>query len=760
MTVASSKPPASAAAPRSGGQSTSLPYRKDLDGLRGVAILLVACFHVWFGRVSGGVDVFLTLSGYFFVGSLLRHAIVAQSPAMSYRSAGTPWPRLKRLLKRLLPALFTVLIGITFLTVAVIPQARWIGVGKEIVASALYYQNWYLAKNSQDYLAASSTNSPLQHIWSMSVQGQFFVGLLLIAMLTTVLLKLAAPLLAKTGTERSIRVVVGTLVLGLTALSFYWAAMRHGVDQAFNYYDTFARIWEPLAGGLLAIWMPRARVANWIRNLVGVVALLLILTCGWWINGVKEYPGPMALVPVGATIALIWVGATQLTRPLPDGSTQEPPLVSRLLATDQGVWLGNVAYSLYLIHWPLLIFFLTWRDKANIVGGPDPDAWNMFLGFLQGSAILLISLLLAWLCKRYIEDPVRYSRRPIPLRRGATAAPEVTRDAGKWRRRLLGYGTVVSTILVVAMLAVGVSTKVWTWHVMSQKVDTRTLNPHEYPGARALLDGWPVPDAPPRPAPNVAEFDFPETSTDGYMSNFLDNDIHVGVYGDKNAKRTIALAGGSHAEFWITAMNILGKRYGFKVKTYLKMGCPLTDDRHPVKSGTDNPYPECYDWGQRVVKQIIADRPDAVMTNSTRPRDHKPGDYMPPDYLPIFGAFLDAGIPIIGMRDTPWPRDKHGQGFITPQCLSDGGTADSCGTVRRSALSPTDPALPFAAEHRGMFFPIDMTAGICNDLTCPAIVGNIVVYKDYHHLSATYVRSLTDELGRQLSEQIDWIGKH
>ena len=59
-----------------------------------------------------------------------------------------------------------------------------------------------------------------------------------------------------------------------------------------------------------------------------------------------------------------------------------------------------------------------------------------------------------------------------------------------------------------------------------------------------------------------------------------------------------------------------------------------------------------------------------------------------------------------------------------------------------------------------MFFPIDMTAGICNDLTCPAIVGNIVVYKDYHHLSATYVRSLTDELGRQLSEQIDWIGKH
>ncbi len=743
-----SKPAAQAAdGDAAPGKSSAGPYRADLDGLRGVAILLVACFHVWFGRVSGGVDVFLTLSGYFFIGSLLRHSVAAQSPLMTYRDAMNPWPRLSRLLKRLIPALYTVLIGVTVLTVAIIPQSRWIDVGREVVASALYYQNWYLAKNSQDYLAASSTNSPLQHIWSMSVQGQFFVGLLLAALFTAVLLKLVARTLARFGTERSIRAVVGVLVLGLASMSFYWAAMRHGVDQAFNYYDTFSRVWEPLAGGLLAVWMPRARVPNWIRNLVGVAALGLILSCGWWIDGVKQYPGPLALVPVGATVALIWVGATALTRPRPDGSTQPQPAVSTMLATPQGIWLGNIAYSLYLIHWPLLIFYLTWRgkDHANVV---------------EGTTILLVSVLLAWLCKRYVEDPVRYSRRPEALWR--TAAPAPAAHPGR-ARGVLDYGRVLTALLVVAVMGIGVSTKVWTWHVLSQRVDTTALNPHDYPGARALLDGWPVPEQPPRPAPNVAQFDFPETSTDGFMSNFLDNEIHVGVYGDKLAKRTIALAGGSHAEMWITAMNILGKRYGFRVTTYLKMGCALTTERVPKKSGTDNPYPECYDWGQRVVAAIIAEkkagRVDAVMTTSTRPRDRQPGDWMPDDYKPIFEDFMKAGLPVIGVRDTPWPRDRRGEGFVTPVCLSDGGTATSCGTVRASALSPTDPAIPFADAHPGMFHRLDLTAGICDATLCPAIVGNIVVYKDYHHLSATYVRSLVDELGRQLGEQIPWIGK-
>ena len=100
--------------------------------------MLVACFHVWFGWVSGGVDVFLTLSGYFFLGSLLRHTISAQKPGVSFRTAVNPRPRLSRLLRRLLPALITVLLAVTLLTVLILPQTRWVDIGREVIERPLF----------------------------------------------------------------------------------------------------------------------------------------------------------------------------------------------------------------------------------------------------------------------------------------------------------------------------------------------------------------------------------------------------------------------------------------------------------------------------------------------------------------------------------------------------------------------------------------------------------------------------------------------
>jgi len=110
-------------------------YRHDLDGLRGVAILLVAAFHIWFGRVSGGVDVFLVLSGFFFGGKLLRNALSDQ-PALS------PRRELVRLVRRLLPALVVVLAASAVLTILIQPQTRWEAFADQSLASLGYYQNW------------------------------------------------------------------------------------------------------------------------------------------------------------------------------------------------------------------------------------------------------------------------------------------------------------------------------------------------------------------------------------------------------------------------------------------------------------------------------------------------------------------------------------------------------------------------------------------------------------------------------------------
>src|SRR5947209_4117359 len=173
--VAVSKP--AAAPPRAQGS-----YRYDLDGLRGIATALVAMFHIWFGRVSGGVDVFLALSGFFFGGKILRAAL---NPDLSL----SPVAEVTRLVRRLLPALVVVLAGCGLLTVLVQPETRWETFADQSLASLGYFQNWELANSAADYLRAGESVTPLQHIWSMSVQGQFYVAFLLLVAACAFLLR-------------------------------------------------------------------------------------------------------------------------------------------------------------------------------------------------------------------------------------------------------------------------------------------------------------------------------------------------------------------------------------------------------------------------------------------------------------------------------------------------------------------------------------------------------------------------------------------
>src|SRR3954466_10970526 len=162
--------PGPASRPTTGTRTTGF-YRHDLDGLRGVAIAMVAVFHVWFGRVSGGVDVFLALSGFFFGGRLLRTAL---TPGASL----WPVPEVVRLVRRLLPALVVVLAVSAVLTILIQPETRWETFADQSLASLAYFQNWELANTASDYLRAGEAVSPLQHIWSMSVQGQFYIAFL------------------------------------------------------------------------------------------------------------------------------------------------------------------------------------------------------------------------------------------------------------------------------------------------------------------------------------------------------------------------------------------------------------------------------------------------------------------------------------------------------------------------------------------------------------------------------------------------------
>ncbi|QUR67369.1 acyltransferase family protein [Mycobacterium spongiae] len=707
------------AAPATMGTRKTGFYRHDLDGLRGIAIALVAMFHVWFGRVSGGVDVFLALSGFFFGGKLLRAAL---NPTVSL----SPVAEVVRLVRRLLPALVVVLASCALLTILIQPQTRWETFANQSLASLGYYQNWELANTVSDYLRAGEAVSPLQHIWSMSVQGQFYIAFLLLVAGCAYLLR---------GKLRAnMRTTFIVLLSALTVASFVYAIIAHQADQSTAYYNSFARAWELLLGALVGALVPYVRWPMWLRTVVATVALAAIVSCGALIDGVKEFPGPWALVPVGATMLMILAGANRHSHP---STRDRMPLPNRLLATGPLVALGAMAYSLYLWHWPLLIFWLSYTGhrRAN---------------FLEGTAVLLISGVLAYLTTRLVEDPLRY--RASAQTASLTAVPPIP-----WRLRLRRPTIVLGSI--VALLGVALTATSFTWreHVIVQRANGKELSglsSRDYPGARALIHHVRVPKLRMRPTVLEVKNDLPASTKDGCISDFHNPAVVNCTYGDVNAARTIALAGGSHAEHWLTALDLLGRMHHFKVVTYLKMGCPLSTEQVPLIMGSNAAYPQCHTWVQRAMRKLVNDRPDYVFTTSTRPWNIKPGDVMPATYIGIWQTFSDNNIPVLAMRDTPW-LVKDRKPLIPADCLAKGGTAQSCSLARSKVLVDRNPTLDFV-ERFPLLKPLDMSDAVCRHDVCRPVEGNVLVYRDSHHLSRTYVRTMTGELGRQIAAQTGW----
>jgi peptidoglycan/LPS O-acetylase OafA/YrhL len=609
-----------------------------------------------------------------------------------------------------------VLAGCAVLTILIQPQTRWETFADQSLASLGYYQNWELASTVADYLRAGESVSPLQHIWSMSVQGQFYIAFLALVF--------GFAYLFRRRLGNRLRTSFVLLLSALALASFGYAIFAHQANQATAYYNSFARAWE-FAGALVT----HVRWPMWLRTAAATVALAAVLSCGALIDGVKQFPGPWALVPVGAALLFILAGANRQ-------ADAKLPLPNRLLATGPLVTLGAMAYALYLWHWPLLIFWLAYTGHAHA-------------NFFEGTAVLLISGVLAYLTTRFVEDPLRH--------RGTANAATAPVPVVPWRTRLRRPTMVLGSL--VGLLGVTLTATAFTWreHVSVERANGKELSglsSTDYPGARALVKHIRVPRLRMRPTVLEAQTDYPPSTRDGCIDDFANTALITCTYGDKNATRTIALAGGSHAEHWLTALDLLGRRHHFKVTTYLKMGCPLSTEKMPLVMGNNAPYPECRDWVPKAMAKVVADHPDYVFTTSTRPWNIKPGDVMPGTYVGIWQTFSDNNIPILAVRDTPW-LVKNGQPFNPSDCLAKGGDALSCGIKRSDVLADHNPTLDWV-EQFPMLKPLDMSDAVCRADICPAVEGNVLVYHDAHHLSATYMRTMTNELGRQMAAATGW----
>lgn len=344
-------------------------FRPEIEGLRVVAALLVAVYHIWFNRVSGGVDVFFVISGFLITTSIISTI----NRTGEYRF----WPYISKLMKRLLPSGFFIL-GVTLLlSIFFLPASILRKTIREVLASMFYYQNWQLAISSTDYLDASQMKSPVEHFWALSIQGQFYIIWFLVFTVILYFIKKYKGISAKS----LINSILGFLFISSLAYSIYLTQ----VNQPWAYFITFTRVWEFALGGLLSVNLSAMRVNKFIATIIGWIGLIGLVLTGILFNVSEMFPGYIALWPMTCALFIVLSGTTETNFG-----------VQRFLGASWMVKLGGISFGIYLWHWVLLEFY-----RYNIEENP---------GILVGILIILVSILLSFLMTRFIEKPIRESK--------------------------------------------------------------------------------------------------------------------------------------------------------------------------------------------------------------------------------------------------------------------------------------------------------------------------------------------------------------
>ncbi len=337
-----------------------LKYRPDIDGLRAVAVLSVVFFHLGLPLHGGfvGVDIFFTISG-FLIGSI----ILRQTAEGSFTFAGF----YERRIRRIVPALFVMLLVSSLVAYRYLLPLELRDYAISLAGAELSASNFYFWLQT-GYFDSTSASKPLLHTWSLAVEEQFYIFFPMLL----VLLRRFAP--------RRIDLSIYLIATVSFLLSIY--GVTRYPDATF--YLPHTRAWEVLCGVILALdTAPRIRRPI-LRDAAGIAGAALIGAALWFYRPWTPYPGPAALLPCIGSALIIAAGQTG------------PNVVGRILSLKPAVFIGLISYSLYLWHWPLIVYK---SYGVTLVNGLNRHQTQM--------ALLSISMVLAWLSWRFVEMPFR-----------------------------------------------------------------------------------------------------------------------------------------------------------------------------------------------------------------------------------------------------------------------------------------------------------------------------------------------------------------
>ena len=348
-------------------------FRPDIQGLRGVAVLLVVLYHAGFSFPSGfvGVDAFFVISGFVITGGIL---VSLENERFSLRTFTA------RRIRRLLPLLSVMLSSCLILNVFFAPLSSTTVTARTAVAAALWNANHYLIRQTS-YFAPIAEHNPFLHTWSLSVEEQFYLFFPIFLLLSWRL-------------GRQSRQRLFAMVLSLSVVSFVLGVFIPilpgledlGAKAAF--FSSITRAWEFGVGALLAIAASSPGKAKWKKTslIVGTTGATGLLASSFLFDQFTPFPSFNALLPVTATAALIAAGLYRTNT------------VSRALSCKPLVWIGDVSYGWYLWHWPIIVY-----AEATFPGN-----------LIAIVFACILSLQLAVLSKRVIEDPIRHRSSRLP----------------------------------------------------------------------------------------------------------------------------------------------------------------------------------------------------------------------------------------------------------------------------------------------------------------------------------------------------------
>ena len=361
-----------------------LVHRPEIDGLRAVAVVPVVLFHARVPGFSGGfvgVDVFFVISGF-----LITAILAADIAAGRFSLAGF----YERRVRRIFPALFVMLAASTLAALALLLPFELAAFGRSLAAAALFVSNVFFGRETGYFVAAAETK-PLLHTWSLAIEEQFYI---------------AFPLCLWALSRLAPRAVLVALLVALAgSLAISIATTHPQSDTAF--FRTPARVWELLAGAALALAPRRRPLPRAAAEALAAGGLGLIAVAVFGFDARTPFPGSAAVLPVAGTVLVLAATARNRTR------------AGALLSVGAMRFFGLVSYSLYLWHWPLLVF---WR--IGRIAPPTP---------VETAMVILASVVAATLSWRFVERPFRtralLGRRPLLLGAGV-AALVVTAAAG------------------------------------------------------------------------------------------------------------------------------------------------------------------------------------------------------------------------------------------------------------------------------------------------------------------------------------------